>query len=238
MSRRTDEESPGRVSRWSRRRLLSWLAAVGLWPPARGGAPPPAQAQPRPASPSRAAAGALPAGGAVAEPSVQQALAALERAPLERLAEVLLPAELTVGERRRAVADLLAWLRGYRAGAEMDPGYGAPRLHATGPHPAPRYAADLERMRQRAAAEHRVPLERLDDDALRALLADEIDGAAPALEALPGRPDAPHLAIALLSAYYGSPTATDRCYGVAIRRESCRGLFTDVDGLAPFRPEV
>ena len=38
----------------------------------------------------------------------------------------------------------------------------------------------------------------------------------------------------MISAYTRSAGATDRAYGLQIRRESCRGLFSDVDELQPF----
>jgi hypothetical protein len=44
---------------------------------------------------------------------------------------------------------------------------------------------------------------------------------------------AEHVAVALLSWWLATPEATDRCYGVRISPETCRGIAT-----APAEPET
>ena len=158
---------------------------------------------------------------------------ALDRASLDALAAALLPAELPEAERRAAVDDFERWLRGYRPDAEMDHGYGFTRLRYTAPDPLPQYAVDLESMRVAARDRHGAELADLPTETVRALAAEAIEAAAPDSDTIPGRPQAAHLCIALLAAYFGSSTATDRAYEARIQREVCRGLFIDVDEVAP-----
>jgi hypothetical protein len=162
----------------------------------------------------------------------------LDRAALEALAQALLPSELPEAERRAAVADFVRWLDEYTPDAEMDHGYGFTQLRYTAPDPLPGYAADLEAMRASARERFGVELAALAPDQLRSLAAEAIEAAAPELENIPGRPQAPHLCVALLAAYYGSPAATDRAYGSKIQRETCRGLFVDVDAVPDLLPPL
>ncbi len=160
----------------------------------------------------------------------------LDRELLERLAGALLPAELTAGERSGVIESFLRWHRDYHPDAEMDAGYGFTRLRRTALHPALGYADDIANLRAAAGARFGARLEDLDAGDLRQLLAEVIEQAAPDMQRLPARPDGTHLAVDLLAHYYRSSEATDRCYGMAIRRETCRGLFTDVEALAPIQP--
>jgi len=52
------------------------------------------------------------------------------------------------------------------------------------------------------------------------------------VEGLPAPARAPHVALGLLAHFYGTPRATDLCYGRLIRKETCRGL-TGVAELPP-----
>ncbi len=153
----------------------------------------------------------------------------LPRDKIRRLADVLLPSEVDAAERDAVVSGFLDWLRRYRADAEMDHGYGFTRERYTAPSPEPGYMQDLRDLDALVGGN----LLDLSDDELRDFVAGAIELAAPQLDALPRRPDDSHLCIGLLSHYYRGAPATDRCYGVSIRREVCRGLFTDVDGLSP-----
>ncbi len=158
---------------------------------------------------------------------------ALDRAALRRCAEILLPAELSTLERNAAVDAFLRWVRGYRSAAEMDHGYGFTRLRETEPSPAGGYAQDLAALEAVARRDHGGDVASLDEERLRPLLSHTIDTAAPDDGRMPARPDTTHVLVALMTHYFRSPEAADRCYGVRIRREICRGLFTDLDGLEP-----
>ena len=152
----------------------------------------------------------------------------------ERLATALLPSELDAEHRAEVVSGFLRWLRDYRPDAEMDHGYGFTRERHTAPHPGLGYTDDVAALQGSARDRYGRSLVELDDQQLGALLAEAIEALVAENGRLPGRPDGTHIAIDLLAHYYRSGPATDRCYGVAIRRETCRGLFTDVDALAPF----
>lgn len=165
----------------------------------------------------------------------------LDRDDLMALAAALLPDEVDARERETVVDDLLAWLRDYHADAEMDHGYGFTRLRFTPPSPEPEWAADLESLRQAARQRHASELRDLDTDQVREIVAAALGDAGSERPDLPARTGADHVGLAVLASYYDSPGAADRAYGVNIRREICRGVFTDVEEIPPyvgFTPEA
>jgi hypothetical protein len=172
-------------------------------------------------------------GAACKQPEEPAPGASLDRPSLDALARVLLPGELPEAERAAAVDDFERWLREYHPDAEMDHGYGFTRLRYTAPDPMPQYVADMDAMRTVARERHGAELAALDPEPLREIAAEAIEAAAPETDEIPGRPQAPHLCIALLAAYFGSSQASDRAYEAKIQREICRGLFIDVDEIAP-----
>lgn len=161
-----------------------------------------------------------------------------DRPRLVRLAHALLPSELTPAQREGVADALLGWLRGYHEGVTMDHGYGFTRIRETPPSPAPRYAEQLQQLDARAGERFGAPLLHCSDVQLQALATEAIEETAPDMDGIPSRPDTPHVVIALLSTYFRSSEAADRAYGARIRRETCRGLFTDVDGLQPYGPGI
>lgn len=161
-----------------------------------------------------------------------------DRERLVALAHALLPAELPDAERTGAAESLLSWLRGYREGVTMDHGYGFTRIRETDESPAGRYVRDLDAMDAAATERWGATVATAEPEQLRTLAAEAIESTAPEMDSIPSRPDAPHVAIAILSAYYRSAVATDRAYHARIRQETCRGLFTDVEGLQPWAPGV
>ena len=64
-----------------------------------------------------------------------------------RLAAVVLPAELGTAGIDQTAEAFVRWVRGYRAGAEMDHGYGNTRLRSKGASPAAGYLRHLEALR-------------------------------------------------------------------------------------------
>ena len=143
-----------------------------------------------------------------------------DEARLRAVAEVVLPGELSAAARLEVVDEFLRWVRGYREGAEMDHGYGFPRLRRLPPHPAARYPAQLAAL-DRAAGSGGT-FASLEPGRRRALVAAAIDAAK--IERLPVRPTGEHVATDLMGFYFYGAAANDLAYGVAIRRDSCRGL--------------
>lgn len=158
----------------------------------------------------------------------------LDRDELLHLAEALLPAEVEAPERAAVVDDLQRWLREYTPDAEMDHGYGFTRLRHTAPHPGREFADDLEDLRASARDRFGAQLTELSPEQTRELVAAAIESMARERTDIPGRPGADHVALAVLASYYDSPGAADRAYGVKIRKEVCRGLFTDVEEIPPY----
>jgi hypothetical protein len=141
---------------------------------------------------------------------------------LHALGEAVLPSELGPAGTRAAVTDFQRWIAGYREGAELLHGYGTSALGKAGPTPATRWAAQLDALDIAARREGvrefaALPLERRREMVRAELTALKADRIPPV-----GR--APHVALALLAHWYGSPDAVDRCYEARIGRESCRPL--------------
>lgn len=132
---------------------------------------------------------------------------------LRALAEVVLPKELGAGN-RTVVNDFLRWTRNYREGAEMEAGYGFPRLRKAPPSPARRYPAQLAALG--------ASFESLDLAARRRVVEAAILAAK--VERLPERPTGDHVATDLMAFYFHSPAATDLAFRAQIGRDQCRGL--------------
>jgi hypothetical protein len=130
--------------------------------------------------------------------------AALPTEELRALARVVLPSEVDTA----AVAARFAeWVRGYRAGAEMEHGYGFTRLRNKPPLAVANYARQLAALGTQPTAES---------------VAAALDEAQ--VKELPRTPDGRHVASDLLSFYFRSSEANDLCYRAAIGRDLCRGL--------------
>jgi hypothetical protein len=145
-----------------------------------------------------------------------RAVAALDPARLRALASAVLPTELGAAGLERAVLAFERWLAGYREGVELLHGYGTGEIRLTGPSPALRWAAQLEALGPSLVS---LPLAER-----QARLRSTLEGGR--FAGLPPVDRAPHLAIGLLSLFYGTPEATDLCYQASIGRESCRPLDT------------
>jgi hypothetical protein len=144
---------------------------------------------------------------------------------LRALAAVVLPAELGAAGVDRTAEAFVLWVRGYRAGAERDHGYGATRLRSKGASPAPGYLRHLDTLH-------------------RALLSGDIDSKRQAVTAaleqagvndLPRSPDGRHIAADLMAFYFRSSDANDLCYRAAIGRDLCRGLDGSEQAPAPLK---
>lgn len=135
------------------------------------------------------------------------------------IADVVLPSEIGADGRVRIVKSFIRWLQEYRAGADMDHGYGFTRLRRTSSSPVAKYGPHFAALDQRAGAQG---FAALSIDARRVILEEAI--AAARIDRLPGRPDGGHIATDLMSFYFNSPEAQDLAYRAAIGRDSCRGL--------------
>ena len=158
-----------------------------------------------------------------------EALRAAEETPmpaasietLRALAPIVLPSSLG----RRAIGVLtdrfLERLQGHRVGVGMDYGYGRPVLRRTSESPAPGYIEQLAAL-ERAAQQQGQAFGRLPADAKRALIEQALRDAK--VEDLPDLPDGQHIVSDLMSFYFQSSEANDRCYRARIGREKPRPL--------------
>jgi hypothetical protein len=126
---------------------------------------------------------------------------------LRALARIVLPSELGIAKIDAAAENFADWVRDYRAGAEMEHGYGFTRLRNKPPSPAPVY------LRQLAALGSAVTAEAVAAALDEAKIAD-----------LPRTPEGRHVAADLMAFYFRSSDANDLCYRAAIGRDQCRGL--------------
>jgi len=146
-------------------------------------------------------------------------------ATLRDLAAVVLPSELGPTGIDHVATRFEHWVRDYRPSAEMDHGYGFPRLRTKPPTPGVAYIAQLELLRR--------PLADPDKDARRKAVETELDHAG--VKDLPRSPDGKHIASDLMSFYFNSADANDLCYRVRIQRDTCRGLEGSENPPPPLR---
>ncbi len=128
------------------------------------------------------------------------------------LAGVVLPASLGRSRTDEIADNFVRWFREYKAGAEVSSGYGLPRTQVMGPNPSRLYAEQLSRL----------GLANLDVAAKRAAVEKALETAK--IDRVPERPNGRHVAADLLAYFYGSADGEDFLYGVAIKRDDCRGL--------------
>ena len=126
---------------------------------------------------------------------------------LRGLAAAVLPSELGRAGTDQVAAKFEQWVRDYRPGAILEPGYGFPRLRSKAPTPASTYVGQLAALK--------VPITAADVEA--ALEKSNIKD-------LPRSPDGRHVITDLMAFYFHGSDANDLCYRAAIRREDCRGL--------------
>src|SRR5260370_20373436 len=134
---------------------------------------------------------------------------------LQQLASTVLPASLGRAGTDAVAAQFIRWVREYRAGAEMAPGYGFPRVRYKPASPAPGYLLQLEELASGEFAQS-------DLTARRAQLARAFSAAE--IKDLPTAPDGRHIAADLMSFYFQSGDATDVAYNAKIGRDNCRSL--------------
>lgn len=128
------------------------------------------------------------------------------------LASVILPPSLGRPRTDKIADDFVKWFRNYKVGAEISSGYGFPRTQITGQNPSTHYDQQLTEL----------DLLRLDAAQKRAAIEKALDAAK--IDRIPPRPNGKHVAADLLAYFYGSADGEDFLYGVAIKRDDCRGL--------------
>jgi hypothetical protein len=149
-------------------------------------------------------------------------LASEGEAVLRALATAVLPASLGRARLSEITARFLAWVSGYREGAELDHGYGHTQLRSARGSPAAAYGVQLAALDSAARAEGVAGFAALSLERQRALV--EAALAAAKVVDLPERPDGSHVAADLMAFFFRSAEANDLCYGAAIGRDDCRGL--------------
>ncbi|MBZ5601817.1 MAG: hypothetical protein LAO79_05875 [Acidobacteriia bacterium] len=120
---------------------------------------------------------------------------------IHELAKIVLPAKVA----EKTADQFIQWIRDYKPGAEIASGYGNPRTQVTAPNPSTHYAGQLRALGS--------PITR---GAVEAALA--------SFDRIPQRPNGKHVAADLLSFFYSSADGEDSLYGLAIKRDDCRGL--------------
>jgi hypothetical protein len=144
---------------------------------------------------------------------------------LRALAAIVLPAELGSAGIDQTAEAFVHWVQGYRAGAEMDHGYGMTRLRSKGATPAPNYLRHLETLRAALLSG--------DADSKRQAVTAALEQAK--ITDLPRTPDGRHIAADLMAFYFRSSDANDLCYRAAIGRDLCRGLEGSEQAPAPLK---
>jgi hypothetical protein len=132
---------------------------------------------------------------------------------MRELANVVLPGSLGQQKREQIATGFITWIRDYKPGGQISSGYGFPRTQVIGPNPATNYAEQLRQL----------DLAKLDGPAAKkAAVEKALDEAN--IDRIPQRPGGKHVAADLLAYFYGSSEGEDFLYGVAIKRDDCRGL--------------
>jgi len=138
----------------------------------------------------------------------------IDAVAMRELANVVLPEALGRQGTDKVADDFVQWIRDYKEGVNMAAGYGHPRTQVVPPNPSKHYA---EQLRQLQAA-----LVHADLGVRRSAVGRAITEAG--VDRLPNRPNGKHVASDLLAYFYGSSAGEDLLYGVAIKRDECRGL--------------
>lgn len=176
-----------------------------------------------------AAAGCAPEGPSTGEEAVPGAPASMDPTVLRAVGALVLPSELGEAGREQAVQAFEGWAYAYEPVPELSHGYGTSEIRYGPPDPVPAWSAQLEALDAEARKRHGAAFSELDTDPRLRLLTRHVGDEG---LAVPDPVDARHVAIALLAWWLATPEATDRCYGVRISPQTCRGIAN-----APEEPE-
>ena len=182
----------------------------------------------------KSVAAAVPA-AALIHPATSHALEPialpLDDELLHALGEAVLPTELDAAALTRVIGDFQTWLEAYEPDAELNHGYGTGEIGYTPDDPAPRWESQLRALDSEAQRRLGRAFVVADVEARREILRAQL--ANDDTSRLPRAHTARHVAIGLLAYYYGTPEATDLCYGRAIGKNDCRPLAKSPDEPAP-----
>lgn len=140
---------------------------------------------------------------------------------LLEVAAMVLPSSLGRARTDEVGKQFIGWTRGYKAGADAGYGYGFPKVEVLAANPAANYPDQLRAL-ETAATTKGGRFASLDAGAKREIIADSLQQAK--LDRIPQRPNGQHVAADLLAFFYNSANGQDFLYGVAIKRDDCRGL--------------
>ena len=171
------------------------------------------------------AAVAAPAGAAAkAEQEGQSLSLSLDLPLLHAFAEAVLPEEIGAEGVREALRDFVTWMNGFEPVAELPHPYlSSVEVQYGPPHPAPRWASQLQALDLLATKAHGSGLADLPVDRRRELIAADLERHDAGAD-LPRPAYAGHVAVGLLARFYSRPRAADLAYGVRINARACRDL--------------
>lgn len=171
------------------------------------------------------AAVAAPAGAAAEAAQEGQSLSlSLDLPLLQAFAEAVLPAEIGPDGVRDALRDFVTWMNGFEPVAELPHPYlSSVEVQYGPPHPAPRWASQLQALDLLATKQHGSGLAELSLDKRRELIAADLERHDAEAD-LPRPAYAGHVAVGLLARFYSRPRAADLAYGARINAVTCRDL--------------
>ena len=171
------------------------------------------------------AAVAAPAGAAAEAAQEGQSLSlSLDLPLLHAFAEAVLPAEIGADGVRDVLRDFVTWMNGFEPVAELPHPYlSSVEVQYGPPHPAPRWASQLQALDLLATKQHGSGLADLPVDKRRELVAADL-ARHDAGGDLPRPAYAGHVAVGLLARFYSRSQAADLAYGARINAAACRDL--------------
>lgn len=180
------------------------------------------------------AAVAAPAGAAARAAQETQALNfSLDLPLLGAFAEAVLPEEIGADGVRNALRDFVTWVNGFEPVAELPHPYlSSVEVQYGPPHPAPRWASQLQALDLLATREHGSSFAELPVAKRRALIAADLERHDADAD-FPRPAYAGHVAVGLLAHFYSRPRAADLAYGARINARACRDLASGASMPAP-----
>lgn len=134
---------------------------------------------------------------------------------LKELAATVLPESLGRAGADAAAAQFVRWVQEYHAGAEMQTGYGFPRVRYKPASPVALYLDQLDQLTSGALTQSGLAARRLK-------IAEALQTAG--IKDIPTVPGGVHIAADLMAFYFQSSEAADAAYLAAIGKDKCRTL--------------
>ena len=145
---------------------------------------------------------------------------------LKELAATVLPESLGRKHSDEIAQQFIRWVREYRVGVAMQPGYGFTRIRYKPESPAPKYLTQLDELAKDALIPKDLATRR---EKITALL--QTAG----VKEMPNIPDGGHIASDLMTFWFHSTEAHDLAYEAKIGKDDCRGLKDSGKEPAPLR---